>query len=702
MESIRVLYVEDDPADRELTLRYLRQHAPDLEVRTVSSGGEAREALRGERFDLILLDYRLPDVDGLQLLREVVSAVPEVPALMLTGSGDHEVAVGALKLGATNYVIKKPGHLDRLPAAVREALGRFRHERSHRARGLRILYAERNPADVDLTVRHVAAHAAHLEIETASTGAGALRKLEAGGFDLLLLDYRLPDLNGLEILQEMRERGLRLPVVMITGHGDEETAVQALKLGATDYVVKREGYLNQLPSTIESAIAQRALADEKEALLTLNGIAVVIASTLDLDAVLQKVAAAAGTLLRVERSLVSLLGDDGVELLPAAWHGWRGEVAGRLRFRVGQDVPGRAAGERRPVGVADYRLAAPAVHREAAVLEGVGGVLSVPLLARDRLLGVLTVAATGARAFSLPEEGLLASLAAHTSVGIENARLLAQIQRHADQLEERVRERTREVEAVNRQLQEASRHKSEFLANMSHELRTPLNAIIGFSQVLRELGVGPLNEKQNRYIGHIHQSGRHLLQLINDILDLAKVEAGRFALEPEAMDVAATLEDILVIARGLAHQKAQQIEAQIEPSLAPLRADPVRFKQICFNLLSNAVKFTPEQGRITVAARRAPEGGDWLELRVTDTGIGIKAEDLPRLFQEFVQLEAAATKRHEGTGLGLALTERLVGLHGGQIRAESAGMGQGSTFTVLLPFGGPGGSWGALTGAPSP
>ncbi|HEU5395195.1 MAG TPA: ATP-binding protein, partial [Candidatus Methylomirabilis sp.] len=185
-------------------------------------------------------------------------------------------------------------------------------------------------------------------------------------------------------------------------------------------------------------------------------------------------------------------------------------------------------------------------------------------------------------------------------------------------------------------------------------------------------------------------------------LDLAKVEAGRFVLEPEAMDLAATLEDILVIARGLAHQKAQQIEVQIEPSLAPLRADPVRFKQICFNLLSNAVKFTPEQGRIIVAARRAPEGGDWLELRVTDTGTGINAEELPRLFQEFVQLEAAATKRHEGTGLGLALTKRLVELHGGQIRAESAGLGQGSTFTVLLPFGGPGESWGALTGAPSP
>ena len=696
MDSIRVLYVEDDPADRELTIQHLRQHAPDLDVRVVGTGREALEALSGGAFDLVLLDYRLPDVDGLQLLREVLTSVPEVPVVMLTGSGDHEVAVAALKTGATDYVVKKASHLDRLPAAVREAVGRFRHERSRRASRLRILYAEHDPADVDLTLRHLAAHAPHLEVETASTGAAALRKLEAGGFDLVLLDYRMPDLNGLEVLQELRERGVRLPVVIVTGQGDEETAVQALKLGAADYLIKREGYFIQLPSTIESAIAQRALADEKEALLTLNGIARAVTSTLDQDAVLRKVAAAAANLLRVERSLVSLLSADGSELLPATWHGGGpAEVVSRLRFRMGQDVPGRAAAERRPVSTSDIRLADGAIHREAAVLEGVGGVLSVPMLARDRLLGALTVATTGPRVFTPAEEALLAAVAAHAAVGIENARLYEEQRLATVQLEARVEDRTRDLQAANTRLQEAmrraeeaSRHKSEFLANMSHELRTPLNSIIGFSEFLQQQTAGPLNAKQTRYVGHIHQSGQHLLQLINDILDLSKVEAGKFILEPEPLDLAATLEDILVIARGLAHQKAQTIEAEVAPDLPPLRADPVRFKQICFNLLSNAIKFTPEQGRITLAARQAPEAGDCLELRVTDTGIGIRADDLPRLFQEFVQLEAAATKRHEGTGLGLALTKRLVELHGGRISAASEGEGRGSTFTVVLPFQG--------------
>jgi signal transduction histidine kinase len=226
-------------------------------------------------------------------------------------------------------------------------------------------------------------------------------------------------------------------------------------------------------------------------------------------------------------------------------------------------------------------------------------------------------------------------------------------------------------------------------------------------------------------MGHIHQGGKHLLQLINDILDLSKVEAGKFVLQPEALPVAATLEDILVIARGLANKKAQEIQADIAPDLPPLNADPVRFKQILFNLLSNAVKFTPNAGTISVRARRVPAGAgetekrgtgetekqgpiepsapiprfadspiptepDFLEISIQDTGVGIKPEDLPRLFQEFVQLETTQAQKHEGTGLGLALTKRLVELHGGRICAASEGEGCGSTFTVLLPFGGPG------------
>jgi len=247
------------------------------------------------------------------------------------------------------------------------------------------------------------------------------------------------------------------------------------------------------------------------------------------------------------------------------------------------------------------------------------------------------------------------------------------------------------LEVANTQLQEivqlaenASRHKSEFLSNMSHELRTPLNSVLGFSQLLETQTAGPLTEKQARYVNNILGSGRHLLTLINDILDLSKVEAGKVELQPEPFALPEALAEALTEIRPQA--TAKRVEFQLEMNNAPplVTADPVRFKQILLNLLSNAVKFTPDGGRVTVSARPPQDG--FVEIAVADTGIGIKAEDIPRLFQPFTQLEAASTKQYQGTGLGLALTKKLVELHGGTIAVGSEGAGKGTTFTVRLPL----------------
>jgi signal transduction histidine kinase/putative methionine-R-sulfoxide reductase with GAF domain len=372
------------------------------------------------------------------------------------------------------------------------------------------------------------------------------------------------------------------------------------------------------------------------------------------------------------------------------------EASGPLRLPIGPDGGGvtKAYESREPV-VWDGRASVPKELRLKPPYDQIAALRArifaiVPLLVQGRAIGVLAAHRKHSRrAFAPATLELLQLFAGHAAPAIEQARLYEELRRAALYLEARVEDRTRELQDAMRRVEEASRYKSAFLATMSHELRTPLNSVIGFSELLLGEGVGPLTEKQARYLGHIDHAGKHLLQLIGDVLDLAKVEAGKFVLQPETLPVVATLEDILVIGRALAKKKAQTVEAELDADLPPLRADPLRFKQILFNLLSNAVKFTPDRGRIGLAASRSSADSSLLEIRVTDTGVGIKAEDLPRLFQEFVQLETTQAQKHEGTGLGLALTRRLVEMHGGRIRAESEGEGKGSTFTVLLPFGGP-------------
>jgi len=285
--------------------------------------------------------------------------------------------------------------------------------------------------------------------------------------------------------------------------------------------------------------------------------------------------------------------------------------------------------------------------------------------------------------------------------------MLTQVQRRdialqeaRDRLEAAVEERTRELQEAKQLAEEASRHKSLFLSNMSHELRTPLNSVIGFASLLQDPAVSSLSEKETRFARHIVMSGEHLLALINDLLDLSKVEAGKLVLQLHPFPLREAIEAAVYAIRPQVEQKQQALELSMDDDMPIIRADATRFKQILYNLLSNAVKFTPSGGQITVTAKMVSSSqpktldpkpytldpGDFVEIAVSDTGIGIKREDLARLFQVFTQLESALTKQFQGTGLGLALTKQLVELHGGSIRAASEGEGQGSTFTVRLPL----------------
>jgi signal transduction histidine kinase/HAMP domain-containing protein len=335
--------------------------------------------------------------------------------------------------------------------------------------------------------------------------------------------------------------------------------------------------------------------------------------------------------------------------------------------RLGEGAVGQAVQARRPVQVEDLQQAPLYTSRQQVrhrLLElGYRSVLAVPLLVEDRILGALVVFRRGAGGFASATVDLLRTFGTQSALAIQNARLF------------------REIETKSRELEIANQHKDEFMASMSHELRTPLNAIIGFSEVMLERLFGDVNAKQEEYLNDILSSGRHLLSLINDILDLAKIEAGRMELEAADFDLPQAIDNALVLVRERALRREITLEQTVDPELGAIKGDERKIKQVLLNLLSNAVKFTPEGGRVEVRARRA---GAAAEISVTDTGVGIAPEDHEAVFEEFRQVGTDYARKHEGTGLGLALARKFVELHGGTIRVDSH-VGQGATFTFTIP-----------------
>lgn len=506
---------------------------------------------------------------------------------------------------------------------------------------LRILVIEDSQDDTQLVVRALQRAGYMVDFERVETKADMQAALASRPWDVILSDYSMPRFSAMAALETLNASGLDLPFIVISGTIGEETAIAALKAGAHDFLHK--GKLARLVPAIERELREAEIrrshreAQSRYQLLVERLPIVIYVSPLE-------------TITHttyVSPQIQTILGYSPDEWL-ADPEFWQSRLHPEDRDAVLKTV--ERSGHTGEPSVMEYRM-----------------------LARDGHLVWFhdqTVLVRDDRGHPLYWQGLKIDVSTRKQAEAEILKLNAELER-------RVEERTKELER-------ALRAKDEFLANMSHELRTPLNSILGLSESLAENLAGPLNERQERYVSTIIESGHHLLSLINDILDLAKIEAGQIVLNIDEVDVERVCQASLRMIHEMAHKKSQDVTLDIAADVDSLWADERRLKQVLVNLLSNAVKFTPAKGKLGLEVR-ANRAEKQIIFTVWDNGIGISEHDLERLFRPFVQLDSSLAREATGTGLGLALVTQMVRLHGGSIMVESK-PGEGSRFKIILPW----------------
>ena len=543
---------------------------------------------------------------------------------------------------------------------------------------LRILILEDVSTDAELVKRELLREGIAFTSMWVDTREAFLEQLVDFSPDIILSDYSMPQFTGREALELVKERHPSIPVIMVTGSINEHTAVECMKAGAIDYVIKEN--LIRLGQAVLRALEEKKLKEQKEK---------------------------AETAVRESEKKYRTLIENASEAIIVAQDG-----VFKFANPRGEELYGRSKEELASKPFTYF------IHEEDREIVGIRHERrlkgeEIPDTYSFRIIdknGDIKWVELKAALFSW--EGKPATLCFMTDItkrkqaDEEREMLYDELKSLNLELEEKVKKRTRELELAVREAEEANSAKSNFLANMSHELRTPLNAVIGFSEVLRDQYFGKLNEKQADYVNDILESGKHLLSLINDILDLSKIEAGKVEFEPSKVNIKELLEDSLIMVKEKCMKHGIDLGINITQDLEGLdiTADKRRLKQVMFNLLSNAAKFTPDGGKIRVTADLISEFGvriselkeeekqsaiqnpkSKIEVCIADTGIGISPKDLEKIFNEFYQVKGGIRDKTPGTGLGLSLTRRLVEMHGGKIWVESDGEEKGSRFSFTLP-----------------
>ncbi len=502
--------------------------------------------------------------------------------------------------------------------------------------GVRILYIEDDPGLSRLVRARLESEG--YRVELCLTGKEGLAAFDEAMHDLVIVDYQLPDCNGLQVLEALVARGAEVPVIIATGAGSEEIAVKAMKLGAADYINKEthDKFFHLLPSVIEKALRQHELERLKQRAET--------------------------ELRESEERLRSILASIDDAVLVTDQGGMF--VAARAPGDGGRTV----SASEDWIGSTFRDVFPPAV---AAQFEAAFAAVQ----SNDRVEQF---------DYSLPSEAAEIWFNAKMSPLKDVHRQFSGVTIVARDITARKRAED-QLRLATFAADAASRAKSELLAGMSHELRTPLTAIIGYSEILFYEYFGAVNERQKQQLDIILQCSRHLLDLINDILDISKIESGKTELDLAPVRISFLLEHTLTLLKETASRRKIRVETRVPPELVgvTIMADERRVKQVLFNLLSNALKFTPEGGRVDVSL--LSQNG-FLAITVADTGIGIPRVELERIFDAFYQIKGRVNPtKAPGSGLGLSLARQIVELHGGRIWAESDGDGKGSRLTFTLP-----------------
>ncbi|MBU1013754.1 MAG: response regulator [Bacteroidetes bacterium] len=640
---MKILYIEDNSTDTDLTTRKLTQTFKDCEIIHADTLSEARKRLKKDKeYDLALIDMHLPDGNGLEFLVELREKNINCTVIVLTGSGDEESAVAALKAGADDYLTKKTNYLKSLPDSITLAIKNFEKKQKISNRKIAVLYVEHNKSDIELTQRHFKSYAPNFLITAVTSAEEALKKLPLTSDDpckycIILLDYRLSGIDALEFVKIIRrERKLAVAIVVVTGQGNEEIAIEALRLGVDEYLVKRPNYLFRLPSLLTSAYQYHELENKQLALEKSEALyRLLVNNSSDVTVILD---------LNLKQTFVS----------PAVNHliGYTPEEAINLKI---ENV----------FTPKSLKLVISTFEKEIQSGQFVTNYLTEPVV-----LELEMFRKDGSTVWTETKASLLFDEKGKPN-GVFGVTRDITIRKKA----------LMDLIVAKEKAEESDQLKTAFLNNISHEIRTPMNAIIGFSEFLNDPELS--DESRKHFTEVIIKSSNQLLSIVTDIISIATIEAGQEKIHESQVNISNICE--IINDQFFTQFQEKNISFQIKNPLINkeilIITDETKLIQVLTNLLSNALKFT-KKGHVNFGYEIKDNN---LEFFVEDTGIGISPEMAEVIFDRFRQVESNSTREFGGSGLGLTISKAYAYLFGGKIWLKSE-LGKGSTFYFSIPF----------------